>query len=58
MSSLGLKVGINGPHINAYVDDEPVLEYEAQTPIQGHVGLWTKADSATAFRELTYGGQK
>ncbi|MBI5606181.1 MAG: pyruvate, phosphate dikinase [Deltaproteobacteria bacterium] len=54
----GLKVEIKGPHLTGYADDEPVLEYEAQTPIKGHVGLWTKADSVTVLRELTYGGQK
>ncbi len=50
----GLKVEINGPHLKAYIDDEPVLEYEANTPIKGHVGLWTKADSVTCFRDLTF----
>ena len=48
----GLKVEIKGPHLRGYVDDEPVLEYDAQASIKGHVGLWTKADSVTEFRDL------
>ncbi|MGC1403782.1 MAG: family 16 glycoside hydrolase, partial [Thermodesulfobacteriota bacterium] len=48
----GLKVEIKGPHFRGYVDDEPVLEYDAQASIKGHVGLWTKADSVTEFRDL------
>lgn len=48
-----LRVEIKGPHLRGYVDDEPALEYEAQAPIRGHVGLWTKADSVTVFRDLS-----
>ena len=54
----GLKVEIKGPHLRGYVDDETVLEYEAQSPIKGYVGLWTKADSVTAFRDLNIEKQK
>ena len=48
-----LKVEIAGEKIRGFVDDELILEYEASAPIKGHVGLWTKADSVTAFRDLT-----
>ncbi|MBF0497238.1 MAG: pyruvate, phosphate dikinase, partial [Deltaproteobacteria bacterium] len=47
-----LKVKIDGADITCYLDDEPVLEYSALKLVQGHVGLWTKADSVTSFKEL------
>jgi pyruvate,water dikinase len=53
-----LKVEIQGDHLRGYVDDEPALEYQADKPIKGHLGLWTKADSITDFRELLVERQK
>lgn len=50
-----LKVKIQGTTVQGVVDGEPALEYQADREIIGHVGLWTKADSVTAFRALTYG---
>jgi pyruvate,water dikinase len=43
---------ISGSTLKGYVDDELLLEYTAQRPLTGHVGLWTKADSVTYFEEL------
>ncbi|HAZ61004.1 MAG TPA: pyruvate, phosphate dikinase [Gammaproteobacteria bacterium] len=34
------------------VDGQMLVEYHAEIPIRGHVGVWTKADSATWFRPL------
>ncbi|MBV5316312.1 MAG: hypothetical protein JZU50_00750 [Desulfobulbaceae bacterium] len=34
------------------VDGETVLRYQAEKPLHGHVGLWTKADSVTLFNDL------
>ena len=48
-----LKVEVEGSQIKGYVDDKAVLEYRADKPVQGYVGLWTKADSVTAFRNLS-----
>jgi pyruvate,water dikinase len=47
-----LKVEVKGFQIKGYVDDEAALEYRSDKPVQGYVGLWTKADSVTAFRKL------
>lgn len=47
-----LKVEIKGPHLKGYLDAEPTLEYDTQRPNKGLVGLWTKADSVTEFRDL------
>jgi len=48
-----LQVEIKGATIRGILDDELVLEYEAESILQGYVGLWTKADSVTAFQNLT-----
>lgn len=47
-----LKVDIDGSGLKGFLDEEPLLEYQADRPVQGYVGLWTKADSVTAFRNL------
>jgi pyruvate, water dikinase len=49
-----LRVEMTGSTLKGLVDEEPVLEYQADRPIQGYVGLWTKADSVTAFRNLNW----
>lgn len=48
-----LSVAIDGPAIRCQAGDRHCLEYTAETAVQGHVGLWTKADSATWFGPLT-----
>ena len=48
-----LQVEIKAATIRGILDDELVLEYEAGSILQGYVGLWAKADSVTAFRDLT-----
>jgi pyruvate,water dikinase len=48
-----LKVEVEGSQIKGYVEEEAVLEYRSDKPVQGYVGLWTKADSVTAFRNLS-----
>lgn len=47
-----LSVEIRGRLMNGYFDGKPVIEYAAEKPIKGFVGLWTKADSVTYFDEL------
>ncbi len=48
-----LRVEIKGPEVKGYLDDELLLEYTAEKPVSGYVGLWTKADSVTYFQELS-----
>jgi pyruvate, water dikinase len=38
--------------VRAYLDDLQVMEYEADRDLGGYVGLWTKADSVTLFKDL------
>ncbi|MEW6594857.1 MAG: PEP/pyruvate-binding domain-containing protein [Thermodesulfobacteriota bacterium] len=47
-----VRVKICGNHITGSLDGATLLEYEAAWPVHGHVGLWTKADSLTRFRNL------
>jgi pyruvate, water dikinase len=48
-----LKIEIKGNSIKGFINEEPVIEYNADKPLKGFVGLWTKADSVTYFDELT-----
>jgi pyruvate,water dikinase len=47
-----LRVHFQDRQLTAFVDDEPVLTYEADRNLAGYVGLWTKADSVTAFDDF------
>jgi pyruvate, water dikinase len=55
-----IAVETTGNTLKGYLDDELVMEYTAERPLAGYVGLWTKADSVTYFDELTIeeGGKK
>ncbi len=48
-----IRVEISGNHIKGYLDGKLIIEHTADWPVQGHIGLWTKADSLTRFRNLT-----
>lgn len=48
-----LAVEIKGRGIYGYLDGDKVLEYTAEKPVKGLIGLWTKADSVTYFDQLT-----
>jgi pyruvate, water dikinase len=45
-------VEISGNALRGYLDDELLVEYQAERQLHGFVGLWTKADSVTHFEEL------
>lgn len=47
-----LKVAISGRSLRACIDDEPTMTYEADRSLVGYVGLWTKADSVTWFKNF------
>jgi pyruvate,water dikinase len=52
-----LGVELSGNRILGLLDGEVVLEYEADRTLEGYVGLWTKADSVTAFEGLVTGAE-
>lgn len=47
-----LKVEVAGNKFKGFVNDELLMEYEAQRSLRGYTGLWTKADSVTHFENL------
>ena len=47
-----LTVTIIGKKVIGRVNDTLVVEHELDVPVEGRVGLWTKRDSLTAFREF------
>ena len=48
-----LAVEFSGHTLKGYLDGELLIEYAADRPLRGYVGLWTKADSVTYFDGLT-----
>ena len=51
-----LRVVIVGDHIQAWLDGALLLDHRDGRFKSGRVGLWTKADSITAFNDLTIRG--
>jgi len=47
-----LRVDIANRTARCGIDAQQVIEYAAEKAIRGHVGVWTKADSATWFKPL------
>jgi len=47
-----LRVETAGRLIKAFLDKQLIIECQAQRDLDGYVGLWTKADSVTTFKEL------
>lgn len=47
-----LRVVATGDHIVCYFDGKPLIDSHDKTYASGRVGLWTKADSVTAFDDL------
>jgi pyruvate, water dikinase len=51
-----LQVEVSGNQIKGCLDGNLLMDYTADWPVHGHIGLWTKADSLTRFRNLTGNG--
>jgi hypothetical protein len=47
-----------GDHIQAYLNGQRLLDHRDARFRAGQVGLWTKADSITAFDDLVVHGIK
>jgi pyruvate,water dikinase len=47
-----LGIGANGRNLTAFIDNEPVMNYTLDRSLAGYVGLWTKADSVTWFKDF------
>jgi hypothetical protein len=54
-----LRVDFVGPRFKVTFNGRPLFEVDDATfPAAGLIGLWTKADSVTAFDGLAYGGKE
>jgi pyruvate,water dikinase len=47
-----LKLDVADRRMTACIDGEPVMTYDADRSFKGYVGLWTKADSVTWFKDF------
>ena len=48
-----LSVQIQGAMLKGFLDEEEVLQFDAETSLEGYMGLWTKADSKVFFDDMT-----
>ena len=51
-----LRVVAKGTKVQAYLNDALLLDHDAKMSSGGWVGLWTKADSVTEFKDLEITG--
>jgi pyruvate,water dikinase len=47
-----LAVEVSGDTVKGLLDGQALLEYRADHPLHGYVGLWSKADSVSYFADL------
>ena len=47
-----LRVAAEGDHIQGWLNDQRLIDYRDSRFTTGRIGLWTKADSITAFDDL------
>ncbi len=50
-----LRLRIAGPQLTGWVDDTQALTFTLPAPVTGRVGLWSKADSVTDYRDFRTG---
>jgi pyruvate, water dikinase len=49
-----LRVTVKDTKVTCTVNEKFIFDYIAQKSIHGHIGLWTKADSVTLFKDLRF----
>ena len=49
-----LRIETRGRQMRAFLNDQQLMEYQAERSLTGYLGLWTKADSVTLFKELKW----
>ena len=47
-----LAVAVQGSTVQASMDGSVVLEVQAEDPVQGFCGLWSKADAVVSFKQM------
>ena len=53
---LQLEVEISGRTVRCSLDDRAQLEFTAQSPVSGYVGLWSQGETSAYFRNLEIQG--
>ncbi|MFN2354962.1 MAG: PEP/pyruvate-binding domain-containing protein [Desulfopila sp.] len=48
-----LRVEVKDGRISAFLGEDLLFHHQAERSLKGYLGLWTKADSVTLFRDLT-----
>ncbi len=51
--SYTLAVRVRKNRVEGFLDGENVLRFEAEMPLEGYTGLWTKSDTKAYFDDLT-----
>ena len=53
-----LKMTVRGTDFKAWIDDQPALEYTLTEAVSGKVGLWSKTDSTSYFKDYVVSPQQ
>jgi hypothetical protein len=53
-----IELTVQGRRVRAVVNGKLRLDHELEAPVTGGLGLWTKPDATTAFRNLRVGPDK
>jgi hypothetical protein len=53
-----LKMTVQGTDFKAWIDDQLALEYTLTEPVSGKIGLWSKTDSTSYFKDYVVSPQK
>ncbi len=53
-----LAVEVTGETVQGFLDGQALLKYQADHPLHGYVGLWSKADSVSYFDALVIAPKK
>lgn len=48
-----IRIVVKGTQLEAYQDEEKLLDFTLPEPVSGKVGLWSKTDSVTEFGEFS-----
>ena len=46
-----LKMAVQGTDFKAWINNQLALEYNLPEPVSGKVGLWSKTDSTSYFKD-------
>ena len=53
-----IKIIVKGPSLKGYLDGALLLEYTLAQPVSGGLGIWSRGDSVTLFKEFKVANNK